>query len=596
MAITAKSIHPGIARQQAYLDNQAATGADDGIIVGSAFVNGIRDLGYKNTATALDELVDNSEQAGATSTHLVFECAESSKPNHVTAIAVVDDGYGMLPGMIASAAKWGGTDRENDRQGFGRYGYGLPSSCVSQGERFRIFSRIDGGEFHTISVDLQEIRQGKFTIEGGRIASPGVKAGGPPKWVQKYIDEHFNGLPHGTVIVIDKLDRLKWVTRKGLRENLISHMGIIYRNYLRTMSIVVDGTKVEPVDPLFLTPGCRGYDVDEQRAEGKEPIVIDVKTEDGNSVGSIKVRAAYLPIRFGFVDKDTDTKTKQNARMSIMEEHEGMIILRNGRQIDVVNRSGWGRGKTWRNEDRYWQVEIDFSPVLDEEFSVTTSKQTVQPSERIWEHLRLAGVEKLISAMKDQQDRERSDLKARVAGEPGAKRPSEQAMEDAAKFKAKKPTAEQVERFEKSQEAIEVEAQRKSEETGVPKEEIKKILLLDTQRRPWALEFESASGAPFYRPELAGSQRRIYLNKAHPFYTQLYAGPGSTEQTRAALEVLLFVLGDGEVEAFGERQEFYERERGFWSDQLKTALKALAKRMPEAPGANGDSADEDAVA
>ena len=67
---------------------------------------------------------------------------------------------------------------------------------------------------------------------------------------------------------------------------------------------------------------------------------------------------------------------------------------------------------------------------------------------------------------------------------------------------------------------------------------------------------------------------------AHPFYTELYAGPGSTPRLRAGLEVLLWTLGDAEVDADpdSDRRRFYERERvSVWTPHLADALEQLKK-------------------
>ena len=42
------------------------------IVVPKAFVRGMRDLGYKDPAKALAELVDNAKEAGATRVDIIF--------------------------------------------------------------------------------------------------------------------------------------------------------------------------------------------------------------------------------------------------------------------------------------------------------------------------------------------------------------------------------------------------------------------------------------------------------------------------------------------------------------------------------------------
>src|SRR5687767_3968012 len=119
-------------RQKKYVEEQEAKGGGLGVVFADAFLRGMRDIGYKNPAWAFCEMIDNSVQAGATHVLVRFGFDQGNtneaKPDM---LAVVDNGVGMIPKMISYAVRWGGTDREDDRTGFGRYGYGLPSSAVS---------------------------------------------------------------------------------------------------------------------------------------------------------------------------------------------------------------------------------------------------------------------------------------------------------------------------------------------------------------------------------------------------------------------------------------------------------------------------------
>jgi len=133
-----------IARQKAYIQQLKKANFKFGLTVGTAFVRGIRDIGYKNTGTALDELIDNAYQAGASNAHIVFGFESGKSDKKPSEIAVIDNGDGMIPEMIRASVLWGGTDRHNDRTGLGRYGYGLPSSCVSQGRRYEVYSIVKG--------------------------------------------------------------------------------------------------------------------------------------------------------------------------------------------------------------------------------------------------------------------------------------------------------------------------------------------------------------------------------------------------------------------------------------------------------------------
>jgi hypothetical protein len=105
---------------------------------------------------------------------------------------------------------------------------------------------------------------------------------------------------------------------------------------------------------------------------------------------------------------------------------------------------------------------------------------------------------------------------------------------------------------------------------------VKEQLERETQERPYRVLTESMVGAPFFRMDQIGDQKVLYLNTAHRFYKDIYAGPDSNPRMRAGLEVVLFAIGSGELNAEGDLLTFYETERGRWSSRLNTALTQLA--------------------
>jgi hypothetical protein len=60
----------------------------------------------------------------------------------------------------------------------------------------------------------------------------------------------------------------------------------------------------------------------------------------------------------------------------------------------------------------------------------------------------------------------------------------------------------------------------------------------------------------------------------------VYNGPRTSASVRTALELMLIVLGECEVDSSGERQMFYVSERTEWSRRLETMLELLDKREP----------------
>src|SRR5205823_3086067 len=110
----------------------------------------------------------------------------------------------------------------------------LPSACVSQGRRFTIYSCPPGGILHAVTLDVDEIGAGAYTDAGGQITVPVPRPAELPDWVQATIRGRLprERLEHGTVVVVEKLDRLTRTTVAGLERHLIEHCGLAYRNYL----------------------------------------------------------------------------------------------------------------------------------------------------------------------------------------------------------------------------------------------------------------------------------------------------------------------------------------------------------------------------
>jgi hypothetical protein len=572
-----QSIHPGLSAQRKYTSQLALQGAEFALVAAEAFVRGIRDIGYKSTATALDELIDNSIQAGATRVDVAFEYARksSTKP---TGLALIDDGHGMDPEMIRASAMWGGTHRENDRSGFGRYGYGLPSACVSQGTRFTVYSRPEAADMHRVELDIEKLGAGEYHADNGRVEVPQPIQSDLPSWVRSYALEcdFASALDTGTVVVIDQLDRLSWVTKASLERNLLQHFGITYRNFLGNVEIRVNGKRVEPIDPLFVTEGFRFYDIDEDRAKPLEDLKFSVKDRITRAhLGDVRVRFSWLPPTFARIDKSKNaTRSNSNGRFGVMREHLGIIFLRAGRQIDVITKN---TRTVFQNNDRYWNVEVNFPPALDEEFSITTSKQQIVLSDRMWDLLEEHGVFRAIDEMR--RDWQSANRAARTERE-AQRKDSEQVMEDSSKFSDPIPVVVTAEREAEAQRNLRDEAKRRAEEKKQSVGHAIAELEAEIDGHPYKVRQEDVPGGAFYRPQQLGGQFVVWVNKAHRFFTDVYAGKDSTPDLRNALDLVLFSLGEAELKAVDDKRRFYQSERQMsWSPRLTTLLELLESRV-----------------
>ncbi len=547
------------------------------LVATEAFVEGMRDSGYKSTATAIDEFIDNAIQAAATRIDIVYD----EDGNDIRNIAIIDDGHGMEPDMIRAAVVWGGTHRRNDRSSFGRFGFGLPSAAVSIAKQYEVYSKTDGFGWHKVIIDLQEICSGtKYKNAQGIVVAPPAMPAELPGYVKKYLDKR--ELTQGTIINIENPDRLSVGFRKktAFHNNMMEHIGLIYRHLLRTVPIFLNGKKVDPIDPLFLDPTARFYDVgNDLFAIGREELVFDAKTADGTKTGKIRVRFSLLPPPKFQRNKDG----KENARMGIMKDTEAyFIVTRAGRQIDLVRRAKFSKSDfniQLLNNDRNWAVELDFDPVLDEDFGITVNKQQVSISDRMWNILQDQGVGAMVKNLHNDEEKERNKNKAKTKPEAETK-DSEAVMTEAEKFFTTPPVTP-PEKEEKAKKRIEEEAEKKAKETGKEKREHIIEFVEEAHKRPYKIHLEARGvAAPFYRMELFGAQRNLYINSDHNFFNKLYAAEGSSPRLKSALELLLFVVGSCEVEAGGDREIFYQAERAEWSKRLNVTLNLLDRRDP----------------
>src|ERR1700686_1553799 len=89
---------------------------DCSIIALDTFIQATRDSGYKGTASAISELVDNSIQAGAT--RISISMGASAADGSIS-VRTSDNGCGMDPKTLRQSLRFGGSTRFGYRTGLG---------------------------------------------------------------------------------------------------------------------------------------------------------------------------------------------------------------------------------------------------------------------------------------------------------------------------------------------------------------------------------------------------------------------------------------------------------------------------------------------
>ncbi|MGH6972529.1 MAG: ATP-binding protein, partial [Caulobacteraceae bacterium] len=107
---TADRLLTEVERQQKYLDRLPQDYVFP-LFNAAQALESQRRSGYRNTASAAREIVDNAMEAQATRIDICFERPKQLKAHQradsISAIAFIDNGSGMIPKMAQYALSWG---------------------------------------------------------------------------------------------------------------------------------------------------------------------------------------------------------------------------------------------------------------------------------------------------------------------------------------------------------------------------------------------------------------------------------------------------------------------------------------------------------
>ena len=318
------------------------------------FILATRDTGYKTTALAIAELIDNSLQAGATEVRIQV-AARESQAIHPIEITITDNGSGMDTETLARALTFGGSTRFDDRSSLGRYGMGLPNGALSKARRVEVYSWTDERVWMG-RLDIDEIVR-----DGHRSLPPVDEVESPPFQLAARA---------GTVVRLLRCDRLEFKRVSTIERHLTADLGRIYRDFLNAgLGLFLNDAVVEAKDPLMLDGAGQAAGV---RQFG-DSLTYQPNNDEGQ--GRIEVRFSELP-----VERWHHLSNSEKRQLGITNV-PSVSVLRAGREID----RGWFfmGNKRRENYDDWWRCEIRFDPVLDESFGITHAKQAVSPRQEL---------------------------------------------------------------------------------------------------------------------------------------------------------------------------------------------------------------------
>lgn len=353
----------------------------DDIIPTELAIRAMRDSGYRNTAYALAELLDNSAQAKADLIEVFciekMEIINERKRKRIQKIAVLDNGIGMNESVLRQALQFGNGTHLNDRSGIGRFGMGLPNASISQGKRVDVWTWQAGPDnaLHC-HLDVDDIEAGTQ-----RSVPPVAHCKVPAEWRGR--GQSFAAT--GTLIVWSKLDerRLTWKSAKSTLSNTEALIGRMYRKFISRGDLritlkaldadgddLLHGDEARANDPLYLTPNSSTpapFDKAPMfQSYGEEDMTFPI--EHHGHTYDVTVRASWARLE---TLPDNGKNRGDEAYGKHAARNVGVSIVRADRELDLD--ASWTI--SYDPTERWWGVEVDFPPDLDEVFGVTNNKQ-----------------------------------------------------------------------------------------------------------------------------------------------------------------------------------------------------------------------------
>lgn len=322
-------------------------------------IRSLRSLGY-DFAAAVADLIDNSITAGATEVVINVEFdGDHSR------VRIADNGAGMTREQLQEAMRYG-SERDYDENELGKFGLGLKTASLSQCQKLSVASRqsLNRG-VHSFCWDLEHIDK----TDRWELIMPDKKQ------EEKILNGHLSNHT-GTVVLWERLDRMLGqkhpygeASRKRLLKmcrELEEHLTMVFHRFLdgevqkRKFKIILNDNQLKGWDPFARI---------ETETKQLEPIIVDVEREDVS--GKVMLKPFILPHEKSFSSRDAFTRASGPKKWNLQQ---GFYIYRANR---LIQSGGWCSLRAADEHTKLARIALDFSPRLDEAFSINVAKMRV---------------------------------------------------------------------------------------------------------------------------------------------------------------------------------------------------------------------------
>lgn len=514
-------------------------------------VKAMRDSGYKNTAYAIAELIDNSIEAKASLVEVFCyeerELINERERRRIKQLAVLDNGEGMDADTLRKALQFGNGTRLNSRAGIGRFGMGLPNASISQCRRVDVWTWQNGPDNAlTAFLDLDEIESKRMR----RVPDP-VHRPLPEEW-RKHAE---NIGPKGTLVLWQKFDehRLTWRAGRATLAHVEALVGRMYRKMIATGQVSIRLVTVENGaarddyvrinDPLYLlSPSSTPAPFDQR------PMFQSWGEEERFPI-AVNGQEHAVVVRMSWAKPETVPESGRDRGAEAYGKHAaqnvGVSVVRAGRELELDD--------AWANSydpvERWWGVEVEFPPALDEVFGVTNNKQAArtfaamarfdwkkeaEPGESYMDFKRRLAAEGDPRALlidvqqhiRDQLSEIRRRLADQTKGRRGPRRHDETTVDDRASTKFKE-RAEKGHETEQDKVTLDAAGAKKLQDDlvgnkGYSNEAASEIVFTALQRKRNVIFVEAdVDSQAFFQVEPKMGVTEIVLNTSHPAFDQL---------------------------------------------------------------------------
>ena len=562
----------------------------------------IKEAGYKSTASALGELIDNSIQADANNIDIVVinknQRVGARSSNNVFKLAVIDDGHGMDYETLGKCLSLGWGSRLDAKEGLGKFGFGLKGSSISQAEIVKVYSWQNSGEFYMVEIDSERFYSGEID----EIEDP-IQVSALPNEIMYRFEQAKNN--SGTLVVWEDLD-IDIKLSETLSNRLNDELCRIYRHYLddddnygtkRNICVKnyqfedgeITSKALKANDPLYLLTPNNLPDETLQDVQTNVPhnqITLDIAYED-EETGEIKTSPVLVTFTMAKPEiQNLNGKSKVGRHY---ENNCGVSFVRAGREIE------FGRFNLIDNSEprhRWWGAEVRFEPVLDKIFQVTNNKQSVRGFKGITTNSMMEGLlaekelgnlnsimvlelfrtlsENIKSMMKVIRGRKEGSLKDKKKGNPVVENANKIFAGSKEKTQSQENSQSPEEKFKTIVDNVMASDNSLSREDAEKIAETKLDLLIDIDTKSWP-------GSLFLERKILNNQSIGEINMSTNFHKKFWSYLEGQDDQKGfeALQYIMMALIRAEDElCYGheERSKIFSQYRQRWGDYIQSLL------------------------